>query len=101
MKAGEVFSPAGAAFAIIFFRAPRIYKKISHERIMRYLFRPGEEGLEPPSTVLETAALPLNYSPICQYSIMTDNFYSLSRFAVFVNIFLPIFMPDFYVAFYV
>ena len=57
----------------------------------------GEEGLEPPSTVLETAALPLNYSPICQYSIMTDNFYSLSRFAVFVNIFLPIFMPDFYV----
>lgn len=24
----------------------------------------GEEGLEPPSTVLETAALPLNYSPI-------------------------------------
>ena len=56
----------------------------------------GEEGLEPPSTVLETAALPLNYSPICQYSIMTDNFYSLSRFAVFVNIFLPIFMPDFY-----
>lgn len=23
----------------------------------------GEEGLEPPSTVLETAALPLNYSP--------------------------------------
>ncbi len=25
----------------------------------------GEEGLEPPSTVLETAALPLNYSPLC------------------------------------
>ena len=24
----------------------------------------GEEGLEPPSTVLETAALPLNYSPV-------------------------------------
>lgn len=24
----------------------------------------GEEGLEPPSTVLETAALPLNYSPM-------------------------------------
>ena len=23
----------------------------------------GEEGLEPPSTVLETVALPLNYSP--------------------------------------
>ena len=26
--------------------------------------RAGEEGLEPPSTVLETAALPLNYSPV-------------------------------------
>ena len=27
-------------------------------------FEAGEEGLEPPSTVLETAALPLNYSPL-------------------------------------
>ena len=25
----------------------------------------GEEGLEPPLTVLETAALPLYYSPMC------------------------------------
>ena len=28
-------------------------------------YKAGEEGLEPPSTVLETAALPLNYSPLC------------------------------------
>ena len=28
----------------------------------------GEEGLEPPSTVLETAALPLNYSPVAFFS---------------------------------
>ena len=28
----------------------------------------GEEGLEPPSTVLETAALPLNYSPLYEIS---------------------------------
>ncbi len=26
-------------------------------------FRAGEEGIEPPLTVLETAALPLYYSP--------------------------------------
>ena len=30
---------------------------------IRFL-KAGEEGLEPPSTVLETAALPLNYSPM-------------------------------------
>ncbi len=28
-------------------------------------FLAGEEGIEPPLTVLETAALPLYYSPIC------------------------------------
>lgn len=28
-------------------------------------FEAGEEGIEPPLTVLETAALPLYYSPIC------------------------------------
>ena len=27
-------------------------------------FKAGEEGLEPPFTVLETVALPLNYSPL-------------------------------------
>ncbi len=28
------------------------------------LTKAGEEGLEPPFTVLETVALPLNYSPM-------------------------------------
>ena len=29
--------------------------------------RAGEEGLEPPFTVLETVALPLNYSPLVSF----------------------------------
>ena len=34
--------------------------------------RAGEEGFEPPLTVLETAALPLYYSPICLVVLPTN-----------------------------
>ena len=49
------------------------------------LFLTGEEGFEPPFAVLETAALPLNYSP--SY-ISRNNSYILSYQWTFVNIFL-------------
>ncbi len=46
----------------------------------------GEEGLEPPSTVLETAALPLNYSPIVGCFLPTsNNSFIISQFHVHVN----------------
>lgn len=32
-------------------------------------FKAGEEGIEPPLTVLETAALPLYYSPMKLYQL--------------------------------
>ena len=41
----------------------------------------GEEGLEPPSTVLETAALPLNYSP----TTTNNNSFMISHFYLYVN----------------
>ena len=38
--------------------------KTSYTNIFSTFFIAGEEGIEPPLTVLETAALPLYYSPI-------------------------------------
>ena len=37
-----------------------------------HLLEAGEEGFEPPLTVLETAALPLYYSPICLVVLPTN-----------------------------
>lgn len=39
-------------------------QKMSYANILSTFFIAGEEGIEPPLTVLETAALPLYYSPI-------------------------------------
>ena len=46
----------------------------------------GEEGIEPPLTVLETAALPLYYSP----RISTENDYSIGILALARDFFINI-----------
>ena len=43
-------------------------KKVRHNRTLEA----GEEGIEPPLTVLETAALPLYYSPLLSFVKTTD-----------------------------
>ena len=40
----------------------------------------GVEGLEPSSTVLETAALPLNYTPISCFIIILNNIQKCKSF---------------------
>lgn len=41
-------------------------------RLFCLFLQAGEEGLEPPFTVLETVALPLNYSPSMRYFCMPE-----------------------------
>ena len=54
-----IFSTVKAKKMKILFFVP-CNKKIQKTEVFWTLFVTGDEGLEPPSTVLETGALPLN-----------------------------------------
>ena len=75
----------------IFCRAKRLRNKSSGVLA-------GEEGIEPPLTVLETAALPLYYSPMqsCYYlcSNTTDDYYN-TTFSIKQDFFYAITQPDY------
>ena len=49
----------------------KIHSLIKNKRDIAVSFKAGEAGFEPTSTVLETAELPLCYSPVCNKQILS------------------------------
>ena len=58
-------------------------------RLFCLFLQAGEEGLEPPFTVLETVALPLNYSPMaCFIHVSSEHYESIAYLFLNCNSFL-------------
>ena len=49
----------------------KIHSLIKNKRDISVSFKAGEAGIEPTWTVLETAELPLFYSPVCNNQILS------------------------------